>query len=207
MRTDFVLLLYSSTQDRCYSISRPNTTIKPCAGQHLISASQAVHSKLLSGSWDQQDRAMSDGWHSSTSGGSRPGFDSYVKSPEEHDRDQFLAAPPMDRNKLSGSSTDSRRSTGSYQDQSYAESPLTSCGSPQSEGDLTPQYDYLSPDTAAPSREPSERVFLFDIERYGDPRIEWIMYYDFIVTKSEAYYQLQPGYLPTKKYPSRVSVK
>jgi hypothetical protein len=150
---------------------------------------------------------MADGWYPSISGGSRPRLDSSVKSHQEHDRGQFLAAPSMDRNKLSGSSTDSRRSTGSYQDQGYAESPLTSYGSPQSEGDLTPQYNYLSLDTEAPSREPSERVFLFDIERYGDPRIEWIMYYDFIVTKSEAYYQLQPGYLPTEKYPPRVSIK
>jgi hypothetical protein len=84
---------------------------------------------------------------------------------------------------------------------------LLPLGSPQSEGNLTPQYNYLSLDTAAPSREPNARVFLFDIERYSDPRIEWIMYYDFIVTKSEAYYQLQPGYLPTENYPSLVSVK
>jgi hypothetical protein len=149
---------------------------------------------------------MADGWHPSISRGSRPRFDSYIKSPEEHDRNQFLAAPSMDRNKLSGSSTDSR-STGSYQDQGCAESPPTSCGSPQSEGDLTPQYSYLSLDTAAPSREPSARVPLFNIERDGDPRIKWEMYYDFIVTKKEAYYRLQPGYLPTENYPSLVSVK
>ena len=84
---------------------------------------------------------------------------------------------------------------------------LLPLGSPQSEGGLSLQYNYLSLDTAVPSREPSARVFLFDIERDGDPRVEWIMYYDFIVTKSEAYYQLQPGYLPTEKYPSCVSIK
>lgn len=43
---------------------------------------------------------------------------------------------------------------------------------------------------------------LFNIERDGNPSIEWFMYYDFIVTKAEAYYQLQPGYLPTVNYPS-----
>ena len=148
-----------------------------------------------------------DGWHSSISGGSRPYFDSYVISPEEHDQGQFLAAPSMDRKKLSVSSTDSHRSAGSNQDQYYAESPLTCYGSPQSEGDLTPQYNYLSLDTAAPSKEPNSVVPLFNIERDGDPRIKWVMYYDFIVTKNEAYYKLQPGYLPTEKYPSRVSVK
>lgn len=44
---------------------------------------------------------------------------------------------------------------------------------------------------------------LFNIERDGDPRISWIMYYDFVVTKSEAFYELKPGYLATANYPSR----
>lgn len=43
----------------------------------------------------------------------------------------------------------------------------------------------------------------FNIEKDGDSRISWIIYYDFIVTKTEAFYQLQPGYLPTASYPSR----
>jgi hypothetical protein len=134
-------------------------------------------------------------------------FDFYVMSPEEQTQDQFLAAPSMDRKELSGSDTDSRCSADSDQDQYYAESPLMSYGSPQSEGGLTPQYSYLSLDTPAPSREPSAVAPLFNIERDGDPRINWVMYYDFIVTKNEAYYQLQPGYLPTEKYPRRVPIK
>jgi hypothetical protein len=44
----------------------------------------------------------------------------------------------------------------------------------------------------------------FNIERDGDPRISWIMYYDFVVTKTEAFYNLQPGYVATANYPSRV---
>jgi len=53
------------------------------------------------------------------------------------------------------------------------------------------------------TRKASVEVTLFDIEKDGDPRISWYMYYDFIVTKNEAYYQLQPGYLPTEIYPRR----
>jgi hypothetical protein len=52
-------------------------------------------------------------------------------------------------------------------------------------------------------RKPSVEVTLFDIDKDGDPRISWYMYYDFMVTKTEAYYQLQPGYLPTDRYPPR----
>lgn len=53
------------------------------------------------------------------------------------------------------------------------------------------------------TRKPSVEVTLFDIEKDGDPRIFWYMYYDFIVTKNEAYFQLQPGYLPTESFPRR----
>ena len=145
---------------------------------------------------------MSNGWDSSISGQSGTGFNIYVISPEEQDEDLSLA-PPMDRNRLSGSSTGSRRSIGSSQNQNYAESPLSS--NPPSDGGLTPQYSYLSLETADPSRESSTELPLFNIERDGDPNIMWWMYYDFKVTKTEAYYQLQPGYLPTEKYPSRVT--
>jgi hypothetical protein len=64
-------------------------------------------------------------------------------------------------------------------------------------GDEQPANSWLSPETAS---RPS-----FNIERDGDPRIEWFMYYDFIVTKTEAYYQLKPDYLATDKYPTRVT--
>jgi hypothetical protein len=57
--------------------------------------------------------------------------------------------------------------------------------------------------TALALRKPSVEVPLFDIEKDGDPRIAWYMYYDFFVTKGEAYYQLQPGYLPTDTFPRK----
>ncbi len=42
----------------------------------------------------------------------------------------------------------------------------------------------------------------FNIEQSGDPRISWYMYYRFTVTKSDAYWKLRPGYVPSAKYPS-----
>lgn len=44
---------------------------------------------------------------------------------------------------------------------------------------------------------------LFDIERDGDPNISWWMYYDFHVDKNGAYHILQPGYLPSEKFPEK----
>lgn len=44
---------------------------------------------------------------------------------------------------------------------------------------------------------------LFDIERDGDPNISWWMYYDFHVDKDGAYHILQPGYLPSEKFPPK----
>ncbi len=66
------------------------------------------------------------------------------------------------------------------------------------------QNAFLSPESAAMSREPSKELPLFNIERDGDPNIHWSMYYDFSVNKAEAYYQLQPGYKSTKNYPPRI---
>jgi hypothetical protein len=51
------------------------------------------------------------------------------------------------------------------------------------------------------ARKASIEITLFDIEKDGDPRISWFMYYDFVVTKNDAFFQLQPGYLPTETYP------
>jgi len=137
-------------------------------------------------------------------------FDYDVMSPDELKQDPFLAAPYMDRSTLSGSSMGSR-STGSYLEQNYVTSPFSSSyGTPRSEEGLTrrsSQYEssqngFRSPDTAVPSRESSAGFSnLFNIEKDGDPRIKWDMYYNFVVTKTEAYYQLQPGYLPTVNYP------
>lgn len=53
------------------------------------------------------------------------------------------------------------------------------------------------------ARKASVEAILFDIEKDGDPRISWYMYYDFVVTKNDAFFQLQPGYLPTESYPRR----
>lgn len=44
---------------------------------------------------------------------------------------------------------------------------------------------------------------LFNIERDGDPNISWWMYYDFHVDKDGAYHILQPGYLPSEKFPQK----
>jgi hypothetical protein len=155
---------------------------------------------------------MYDGWDSPIlEEGSGAGFGSNLMPPEVQRQDQFPATF-MDRSKLSGSSVESRLSADSYQDQNYAASPLSSYSSLLSEGGLTrrgsqyetPQTSYLSPETAVPSRESGAGLPLFNIERDGDPNIKWWMYYDFIVSKAEAYYQLQPDYLPTEKYPLRV---
>lgn len=151
------------------------------------------------------------GQDSLISEGSGASFDFYVMSPEEQTQDQFLA-PDMDRSRFSGPSTESHHSLGSYSVQSHVESPPSSSWSILSGEGLTrrgsqyesPQNSNLSPETAAPSRESSTGLPLFNIERDGDPRIEWVRYYDFVVTKAEAFYQLQPGYLATDKYPSRV---
>lgn len=140
-------------------------------------------------------------------------FDYFVMSPEEElDQTQFLA-PNMDRSKLSSSSMDSGISGGSFLDPNYAASPLSSLGSPPSEGDFTrrrsyneqTQNSFLSPERVTLSRQSSEALPIFNIERDGNPDIQWFMYYDFIVTKAEAYYQLQPSYLPTAKYPTRIN--
>jgi hypothetical protein len=70
---------------------------------------------------------------------------------------------------------------------------LHSSGRPKS-----PTRDSLSIDPLDTSQLPP-----FDIEKHGDPRISWFLYYDFVVTKSEAYYELQPGYLASKNFPIR----
>ncbi len=155
---------------------------------------------------------MDEDWESDISEGTGADFNPRVMSPEGLDEYQVVA-PLMDRGELSGSSMESRLSTGSFPDPKYAASPLSSLGSPKSEGDFMrhrsyneqPQNSFLSPDTAALSRESSAGLPLFNIEKDGDPKIKWFMYYDFIVTKTDAYYQLQPGYLPTNNFPPRIN--
>jgi hypothetical protein len=120
---------------------------------------------------------MDGSWDSPLLEGSGADFDFDVMLPGEQCQRQSLA-PAMDRSKFSGSN----------QNQNFTASPLSGYDSSPSEG-------------AAVS---SSGLPLFNIEKDGDPMIEWFMYYDFAVTKDEAYYQLQPGYLPTEKFPSRV---
>jgi hypothetical protein len=140
---------------------------------------------------------------------SRLDFD--LMPPGDENQSQYHG-PPMDRNTISSSSTESSWSTGFSQGQGDVASALSSYSNPSSDGGLSrrgyqyeqPQNGYLSPEPAEPPRKSSIGLPLFNIERDGDPRIEWTMYYDFMVTKAEAYYQLQPSYLPTKKYPSRI---
>lgn len=44
----------------------------------------------------------------------------------------------------------------------------------------------------------------FDIEKHGDPRINPRFYYEFVVKKNEAYFLLQPFYIPSKKFPLKI---
>jgi hypothetical protein len=143
---------------------------------------------------------------------SEAGSDFYVMSPIGYEPNQYLA-PPMDRARGSRSSMGSSRSAGSNGDQNYnVLSPISSyVGSPASDEGFTrresvyelSQNSLLSPKQAAPSREPSAELPPFDIEKEGDPRIAWFMYYDFIVTKTEAYFRLQPSYIASESYPER----
>jgi hypothetical protein len=64
-----------------------------------------------------------------------------------------------------------------------------------------PQSSFISPTTASLSQDSGAEPPLFNIERDGDPNIKWVTYYDFMVSNTDAYYQLQQGYLPSDKYP------
>src|SRR5580700_5293366 len=130
----------------------------------------------------------------------------------------------MDRGYGSQSSTESMTSGNSHtssQDQIFTAplSPISSyAGSPQSLSNeytslrITQSQAYLLPAQqkleveASSSCEGRADTELppFDIEADGDPKIKWFMYYDFRVTKTEAFWELQPGYLVTAGYPSRV---
>jgi len=106
---------------------------------------------------------------------------------------------------------ESHRSTGPYVDQTYTPSPLSSLGIPFSEANVIPHGRYISqlplssPETIVVSQESSAGLPLFNIERDDDPSIQRFMYYDFVVAKAEAYFQLKPGYYPTDKYPLRIN--
>lgn len=52
-----------------------------------------------------------------------------------------------------------------------------------------------------------EDLPLFDIEAEGDPLIDRMTYYDFEVTKQEAFWKLRPKYKVTKNFPERLEVE
>jgi hypothetical protein len=81
---------------------------------------------------------------------------------------------------------------------SYAGSTTTDEGPTRLGSAYSFQNSFVSPKPELP---------LFNIEKDGDPGIAWYMYYDFIVTKTKSYYQLQKGYLVTEKYPAQVHPK
>lgn len=125
---------------------------------------------------------------------SRAGPTEFHISTSDRDFVRFLA--PW-RNGILGSDTSSNAywSPRSCEDQTYASLPNMSYA------ESIPAHDGPEPPL---SGEISEGQPLFNIEKDGDPRIMWYMYYDFVVTKTEAYYQLQPRYLATERYPARV---
>jgi hypothetical protein len=122
---------------------------------------------------------------------------------------------------MSLSTSGSGRSASSYEDQkftvptsisSYASSEASDEGSTRRES----VYDYSQtsstldlmaeyPDPEALPPDLSSELLLFNIEKDGDPQIHWKMYYEFVVTKTEAYYQLLEGYLVTDNYPLRIN--
>lgn len=132
----------------------------------------------------------------------------------------YLDAPAMDRRRGSRSSISSGYSNGSNPGQGYNSSPgssyCPSYGSP-SDGFTTPKlsssYYITSPSyvSSTPSEANSqgnsqvdETLPPFDPAKEGDPRISWQMYYDFMVTKTEAYWKLKPGYVVSERYPDHI---
>jgi hypothetical protein len=139
-----------------------------------------------------------------------PGRDSdLVMSPTEQEPNQHLT--PMDRRAgISGSSKASHRSTNSFGDTNYTalspetwytDSPRSDIGFTHRESGYEQTQSFSTPGAAPISPGPTSGLPVFNIEKDGDPNIHWKMYYNFVVTKQEAYYQLQQGYVVTDKYP------
>lgn len=123
---------------------------------------------------------------------------------------ESLSATKMDRSDGSGSSTNSAFS---FSGTNYILSPNTlyAQSSPSENGsDLHEASAYrgetstLSPRMGLESEQAPVVLPPFDIEKDGDPRIDWRMYYTFEVDKAEAYFTLQPGYLVTENYPAHI---
>ncbi len=126
-----------------------------------------------------------------------------------------LLAPSMDRTRGSGSSmgSGSGYSGTTFQDPYYAPSPITDyANSPGSDYGNFDMSNNQSQDLSYLSQEPndfrpsvpcqsSEELPPFNIEKDGDPNIHWKMYYDFKVTKVDSYFELQPGYVVTRRFP------
>ena len=132
----------------------------------------------------------------------------------------YFGSPTLESQiSLDSESTDMKTQ---FADLSYPYSPVTSYeGSPASDSNFSQRrtssdpasYSYLLP-PASPGATKDDRSLKgsfdlppFNIEEQGDPRIFWIMYYEFVVTKTEAFYKLLPGYIPTEKYPARVEIE
>lgn len=68
------------------------------------------------------------------------------------------------------------------------------------------KLDFQNQEEAEISHEDDFDEFLitnpFD-PRDGDPNIHGSLYYDFMVTRTEAFWQLKPGYRPSEEYPEK----
>jgi hypothetical protein len=150
--------------------------------------------------------------------GTRPSFGFDMVPVAQQGRDS-LGASFMDR---AGGSSSSMGTDSSYQSSPYAGSPASDDGHnfPQTSSGFR-QSSFLSPTSPISPTSPTSPTWSrtasltqgsnvtlppFNIERDGDPLISWEMYYDFKVDKNEAYYELQPGYLETPKFPRRKKV-
>jgi hypothetical protein len=134
--------------------------------------------------------------------------------PEEQNKRVMMA--PQEQVHMS----DSR---GSYLDQSFPSSPTTAsfrsspvgsdCDIPQRKSRASSSTSTSSLQLAPPNSILYDRsgeidnLPLFNIGKDGDPRISWISYYNFVVTKTESFYELKPGYVETEKFPARVSME
>ena len=128
-------------------------------------------------------------------------------------------APRMSRDIGSDSSFDSmgssRSRTSYHSDLLYLSSPITPSyvGSPGNE--YEPSSHRHTPSSTVPASHlplsagtANERELPpFNIEKQGNPKISWFMYYNFVETETEAFYKLQPGYISTKNYPPRIKME
>ena len=115
---------------------------------------------------------------------------------------------------MSLSPSGSVRSASSYWDQkstvsapisSYANSEASDEGFTSRKSMYEHTQTFSTPEPAAGSSDLSSKLLLFNIEQDGNPETHWKMYYEFVVTKTEAYCQLLESYLVTDNYPLRIN--